>query len=156
VTIARALATALLVGAAAVLAGCSGGSPEVDVTATPDTAVDAVDLQAGMCILDESSASTVTSVEVVPCTKQHDAEVFATILLADGAFPGGDAISKAAIDQCAVQFANFVGVAFANSVLTYEYYAPSETTWNAGDREVLCLIRDPAGPVTGSLEGAAR
>ena len=153
----RILAATVLVGAAVALSACATGEPPVtDVTPTDDTAVDAVDLVAGMCILDESSASTVTSVEVVDCTTKHDAEVYASILLADGAFPGADAISQAAIDQCAVQFANFVGVAFANSALTYEYYAPSEATWNAGDREVLCLVRDPAGPVTGSLEGAAR
>lgn len=155
-TVARTLAAVLIAAGAVVLAGCAGGSPQVEVTSTPDTAVDAVDLAVGMCILDESTATTVTSVEVVPCTAQHDAEVYATILLADGPFPGADAISGSAVDQCAVQFANFVGVAFANSALTYEFYAPSETTWGAGDREVLCLVRDPAGPVTGSLEGAAR
>ena len=153
----RLLSVLPLLALTAALAGCAPAAPPViEVTPTEDTAVDAIDLTAGMCILDESSAATVSSVEVVDCTDEHDAEVFARIVLADGTFPGPDALSQTAIDQCAVQFANFIGVAFANSVLTYEYYAPSETTWAAGDREVLCLVRDPAGPVTGSLQGVAR
>lgn len=153
----RLMATLPLIALAAALAGCSPAAPPViEITPTADNSVDAVDLAAGMCIIDESSAATVSSVEVVDCTLEHDAEVFASILLVDGPFPGPDALAQTAIDQCAVQFANFIGVAFANSVLTYEYYAPSETTWAAGDREVLCLVRDPAGPVTGSLQGVAR
>ena len=29
-------------------------------------------------------------------------------------------------------------------------------SWASGDREILCIIYDPAGQVTGSLEGAQR
>jgi hypothetical protein len=153
----RFVAVVPLLALAAALAGCSSGAPPViEVTPTGDTSVDAVDLTVGACILDDSSAATVSSVEVVDCTSSHDAEVFASIVLADGSFPGADAVAQMSIDQCAVQFAAFVGIAFANSELTYEYYAPSETTWAAGDRAVLCLVRDSAGPVTGSLHGVAR
>lgn len=142
--------------AALLLAGCAANAPAPTATPTDDPGVDVVDLSVGMCILDAPTGSSVTTVEVVPCTRSHDAEVFASILLADGPFPGQEAVGKASLDQCAAQFAHFVGVPFASSALTYEYYAPSAETWNAGDRAVLCLVRDPAGPVTGSLQGVAR
>lgn len=153
--VAAPLVAALLVAAGLLLAGCASDAP-VEVGPTGDTTIEAVDLVVGTCILDQSSASTVTSVESVDCAVPHDAEVFASILLADGAFPGADAVAKAGVDQCATQFAAFVGVPFPASALTYEYYAPSAQTWAAGDRELLCLVRDPAGPVTGTLEDAAR
>lgn len=148
-------AAVLALAAAAVLSGCaSGGS--VEVTPTQDPTVDAVDLVVGTCILDDSSASTVTSVQSVDCADPHDAEVFASILLADGDFPGAETVAQAGIDQCAQQFAAFIGIPFASSTLTYEYYAPSAETWAAGDRALLCLVRDPNGTVRGTLEDAAR
>ncbi len=151
----RPSAGVAILAAVLLLAGCAS-APESTPTPTDDSRVDAVDLAVGMCILDGSSSPTVTTVEVIDCGKPHDTEIFASLLLPDGPFPGAESVAKSATDLCAIQFANFVGVSFPNSALTYEYYAPSPETWNAGDREVLCLIRDPKGPTTGSLEGAAR
>lgn len=138
------------------LAGCTSDDGASTPTPTEDTTVDAVDLEVGMCILDSTAAAAVTSVEVVDCDDPHDAEVYASLVLTDGTFPGEEAIAVTSQQQCETQFANFVGVAFGTSTLTYKYFAPTAQTWAAGDREVLCLILDPAGPVSGSLEDAAR
>ena len=117
--------------------------------------MDAVDLTVGMCILDAPTGSTVTTVEVVPCAQSHDAEVFASILLADGAFPGPRRGREASLDQCAAQFANFVGIPFASSALTYEYYAPSAEDLGGGHRAVFAWSATPRVR-SGTLENAAR
>ena len=51
------------------------------------------------------------------------------------------------------EFEQFVGEAYLDSRFDFSYYYPTEASWSRGDREVLCVIYDPAGPVTGSLEG---
>lgn len=109
-----------------------------------------------MCVLDGTGSASLSTVEVVDCTEMHDAEVYASRVLADGAFPGTEAVAATALQECEAQFANFVGVTLANSDLTYQYFAPNAGSWTAGDRAVLCLIHDKTGPVTGSLENAAR
>ena len=153
----RILTATLVISGALLFAGCANAEPPViEVTPTEDTTVDAVDLSVGMCFFDESDSTTISSVNEVDCASSHDVEVFATILLADGPFPAADALAQTATEQCTLQFGNFVGVAYGSSALQLQYLVPSVETWNAGDRELVCLIFDPAGPVTGSLEGVAR
>ena len=70
-------------------------------------------------------------------------------------FPGLDAVAAAA-QGCAEPFQEFVGRPLTGSALRVTYLHPTEQSWRAGDREILCVVSDPAGPVTGTLEGATR
>lgn len=152
---------ALTVGAAAiVLSGCSllGNvtNTPIDVDPSDGTDTDAFSIQVGDCVNDQATEDEFSSVPVIDCAEPHDREAFASIMIADGDYPGQDAIIDQADSECEAQFANYVGIAYTESTLGYGYYYPTEQSWSNGDREILCLVYDPAGQVEGSLAGAAR
>lgn len=140
------------------MSSCSGDDepqrdPSGNVTETADAA-DVFDMQVGDCLGDFTDDQEVTDVSAVPCEDEHAQQVFAISEVPDGEFPGDDAFRAQAEETCAAEFATFVGVAWEESQLDYTWLQPTEESWGSGDREVVCLVYDPAGPVTGSLEGA--
>ncbi|KTR95311.1 hypothetical protein NS220_06435 [Microbacterium testaceum] len=112
-------------------------------------------LQVGQC-LDDVSSGFITSDNLVDCGLPHTYEVFGGFTVPDGAFPGDDAITASAQEQCDAAFQSYIGVSYADSTLEYNYIGPSSETWAQGDREISCLVTDPAGETTGSLQGSAR
>jgi len=161
----RPVAGAALVSAALLaLAGCSliGGAsdPERDDSGTivaSDDDADVFALRVGDCMASTDEATEVQTVPTRPCTELHDSEIFASTTLPDGDFPGDDAVTATADDFCYGQFQTFVGMAYEQSVLELSYFMPSKESWDGmGDREVLCILVDPAGGVTGTMQGANR
>lgn len=112
-------------------------------------------LLVGEC-LDDLSSGFVGDENFVDCAAPHTYEVFSTFAAADGAFPGDDALSQAAFTGCDAAFEGFVGIPYGDSTLDWEFVAPTEQTWSDGDRSISCLLYDPAGEVSGTLEGSAR
>jgi len=149
----RATALGMLPAVAALLlAGCTG--PEPAPTGTPDPTAETTsltDVVAGDCT-DEAERARV---RVVDCAEPHDAEVFASFVLTEPAYDR-DAIGASATIGCEEAFGAFVGLEFEASELGLRYVAPSEATWAQGDREVLCVVFDPAGTTAGTLEGSVR
>lgn len=120
---------------------------------------DVFSLEVGDCLaqsdeVDESDE--VSTVPVVPCTQEHDGQIYAATDLPDGDFPGTESVRDQADDLCAGKFDAFVGLSYDESVLDFYPFYPTEESWGGGDREVLCVAFDPAGPVTGPLENAGR
>ncbi len=161
----RPVAGAALVSAALlVLTGCSliGGAkdPVRDDSGTivaSDDDADVFALRVGDCMASTDEATEVQTVPTRPCTEVHDSEIFASTTLPDGDFPGDDAVTATADDFCYGQFQTFVGMAYEQSVLGLSYFMPSKESWDGmGDREVLCILVDPAGGVTGTMQGANR
>jgi hypothetical protein len=112
-------------------------------------------VRVGDC-LDMATGEVVETVPVVPCDEPHSDEVFHDFAVADGEFPGDDELASAAEDGCIAAFDSFVGVAYADSVLSVGWYVPTEDSWTyLDDRLITCVIADPAGAVVGSLAGAA-
>lgn len=158
----RRTLTVLAVGTASLaLAGCSllgnitGGT---DTPAEPGTGtdVDVFTIAVGDCLNDGGVDGEVSTVETIDCAQPHDSEAYASILMDDGEFPGDTVVDDFAIEQCTAAFADFVGLSYEESALSFSYYYPTTESWASGDREILCLLVDPAGKVEGSLEGAAR
>ncbi|MEX8034030.1 septum formation family protein [Microbacterium sp. 20-116] len=113
-------------------------------------------LPVGVC-LDDVPSGFISSSNIVECAAAHTYEVFSSFVLPEGAFPGDDAIASAAQQGCDAAFPSFVGIAYEQSALNYQYVAPTEGTWSDGDREISCLLYDPAvEETTGSLAGSAR
>lgn len=133
------------------------GAPDGGATAAPGEPApsDLYALAVGEC-LDDVPQGFVSSDNFVDCAVPHTYEVFSSFLLPDGAYPGDDAVDQAAIDTCGAAFAKYLGIDYEASQLNYTYLAPLEETWVAGDRAVSCLVFDPQGETTGSLQGAAR
>ncbi|MEX8057278.1 septum formation family protein [Microbacterium sp. 16-032] len=117
---------------------------------------DTYTLPVGAC-LDNVPGGFISSSNLVDCAVPHTYEVFSSFLLPEGTFPGDDAIATAAQEGCDAAFPSFVGIPFDQSALNYQFVAPTEDTWAGGDREISCLLYDPAvEETTGSLAGSAR
>lgn len=156
----RTLATFVVGAAAVALSGCSflnnvTNNP-IDLDPSDGTDTDVFAIKVGDCLNDASATDEVSSVPIIACSEPHDSEAIASIILPDGDFPGQDAVIAQADEDCLTEFESFVGIAFTESTLGYAYYYPTSQSWASGDREILCLVYDPASQVSGSLEGAAR
>ncbi|TDE08100.1 septum formation family protein [Jiangella asiatica] len=158
-TIRTAVATSFA-GAAVVLMGaCSEDGPQRDeagnITESADDA-DVFEVRVGDCLGDFGDSAEVSEVALAPCDDEHAQQAYAVSELSDGDFPGDEAFRAEADEVCVAEFETFVGVPYAESELDYTWLQPTEESWEQGDRELVCLVYDPAGPVTGSLEGAGR
>lgn len=135
-------------------------------TTEPRGDVDVFQLAVGDCwdlpeSLQEGSAGEdvqeVNTVPVVPCTEEHDMEVYAVFDLDDGPWPGQDVVADEAQNGCLARWQSFVGLDYSESSLdVYKLFPILESWEDMGDREVTCSIYDPAARTSGSLEGAAR
>lgn len=83
------------------------------------------------------------SKQPVPCTGTHYFEVYSGVRYpADAPYPG--AITRSAgLEICEEDFKLHTGVSYYNlsSDLNYSLVFPSEDEWNAGDRQVLCVLQ---------------
>ncbi|MFI8238263.1 DUF4190 domain-containing protein [Streptomyces sp. NPDC085866] len=99
-----------------------------------------------------------SDVDKVPCSGEHDGEVFASFRLKDGTYPGDDSVSSTADERCyGLQDAYAMdGWAVPDDVDVY-YLTPTEGSWSAGDREVTCVFGNvtEGANLTGSLRNDA-
>lgn len=150
--VARRASALMMTGLLLSLTGCGLAQSlqtEGDLPAGQSSAFSVV---AGDC-LNDSGQTDVLTVPVVDCTVPHDLEAFATATMPDGDFPGEEAITEFAEESCAAAFVDFVGVPADETRLSFTHFSPLEPSWARGDREVLCLVGDPKGPVSEPLEG---
>lgn len=143
------------------LGACSDDAPERDETTNEITEAgdaDVFQMQVGDCLTDGSSAvGEVSEVPVAPCDQPHDSEVFYSHIIDAAEFPGAAELEAIATEQCfGPNFQTFVGLPYEQSALEVTWLEPTAESWAQGDREMLCIVADPAGGVTGSLQGAAR
>ena len=146
----------LLVVLTLFLVACSGAQRDDAGTITEGGDVDVFSLNVGDC-LGATEGDEVASVQAVPCDESHESEVFALVDYdagADAEWPGDDAVSSFADEQCEAAFEEYVGISYNDSRYFITYLQPTEDTWADGDREVVCLVVGPDNePVTGSLRG---
>lgn len=129
---------------------------------TPEPAgpedTDVFAIYVGDCVNEfgEEGPSEFSEAPTISCSEPHDYEVYhAEDVQETGLYPGFDRISEIATEICYDEFADFVGTSYEESGLDFTSWFPTEDGWNEGaDREVLCLIYDPAGQATGTLEGS--
>lgn len=161
-----AITVSMAVAAVLTLSGCSaieGILPKPAETRDPQSgeileggATDVFTIAVGDCLDDSSTADELTEVPTVPCSADHDLEVYADFELEGDEWPGDEAVTTEADAGCLAQFERFVGIPFEESALDYSFYWPTEESWDQlDDRLVSCLIFDTA-PTAGSLSGTAR
>jgi len=149
------------VAAAVLLSGCAAlpASDDIEQHGKPlgaaATAAHEFAFQSGDCLVVRAGGGA-ESEQVVPCTEPHDEEAFYEFTLSGGAFPGDDSIWTVAEQNCGPQFEMFVGLDYTASSLDWFYHGPVRDSWDAGFRQVVCIVYDPVGQVTGSLAGAVR
>ncbi len=144
------VAIAALVGATA-LSGCSllglGGDSVEDMQMT-----------VGECISDPDIAAEgeteVGALPVVDCAEPHYGEVYFVEELTDDEYPAVS-IRNTADDLCLEAYEPFIGTTYDQSAYYITSITPSLDTWEAGDRQVACLVvGDESEGLTGSLKGA--
>lgn len=162
------LAAALILTAGTV-AGCSTATESVRdetgaITETNDTA-SVFEMEIGDCYDDPDSTplsqqqegDEVETLPAVPCTDGHVYEVYASTTMDDDEYPGEEATAGRADEACIADFEQYVGLPYDESELEVTYLYPTSSSWSLGDdREITCLALDPAGPISGTLEGARR
>lgn len=136
-------------------AGASGGPADVDSGTEEVVDIEAAAIAVGDCI-DWPGDDLVDTVAGVPCDQPHDAEVYAMPLLTAGpevAYPGFDGLVDEAVGLCVQAFEGYVGVAYeADQEHDFDFFSPTEESWAAGDREIVCLVyRIDEADITGSV-----
>ncbi|MDQ3145756.1 MAG: septum formation family protein [Actinomycetota bacterium] len=144
-------------GVAALRDGGDDQAEPVPPVRTDDT-VAADDIAVGDCFEDQQAVG-ISGIPTVPCDGAHDNEIYHLFDVPSteaDPYPGDDRIAEIVGLECLAPFESYVGVAYRQSVLEIFPISPSREVWEAGDREVICAVYDPAGPVTGTLRGTRR
>lgn len=162
----RTLAAACAAAVSLALAGCAQLGEPAEQAATPATTAPAedgtptnfLDLNVGDCFDIPSNLPPGEALKYSSCDVLHLFEAFATEDLADGEFPGGDAVEEQARAVCEPAFADFVGESWQSSTFDFQFIVPSERTWREnGDRSVMCMVTSLNGlPWAGSAAGKGR
>ena len=105
-------------------------------------------LRPGECL---NSGTSGLSFTLLACSKPHDAEVFARFALTGSSWPGSAAVRQEAGNGCAGRLGGYLNPQLASAGLAQEYIYPDQSAWQAGERTVLCEVRSPSGPLTGSV-----
>lgn len=127
--------------------GNDGGGDDTD-----PTEVDVYSLQIGDCLNDLSGTQFAT-LPVVPCSEPHEGEVYALFDISGNQYPGQDAVLEEAQIGCVDALDRYAPSAATDSNVDIFYLYPTEGTWAAGDREVVCVTYYLDGPRTGSIAG---
>jgi Septum formation len=130
-----------------------------------------VDLRVGDCFdLKDPTADQIEDVKAVPCTTEHEFEVFYVGAIGEGSYPTGAAAERRNhgrqvlnIDgafwtyldhNCIPAFGAYIGKAWDDSDLDIYWLVPTEDAWRSGDRTVQCAAFYPGTyRLTESLRG---
>jgi len=92
-----------------------------------------------------------------PCMVAHDGEIIGDVTLPEGPYPGYDGVDEAADRACSPVFTNYVGKSTDDSELNLDYWTPTESLWNDGDRLVVCEVYGFAAiQLTGTIKNSHR
>jgi hypothetical protein len=98
----------------------------------------------------------------VPCTERHIAEVYfaADMWPQKMIYPGDDETFNLALDRCGNEYLAYIAEStHSTAEFTYDEMIPDRTTWQDGDRRVVCLaykVTDQyldGAPVNYSIKG---
>jgi hypothetical protein len=148
----------LFVGAGAIgglIFNASRGSSG-EITKSGD--LSAVDLRVGDCFdLKDPSAEEIGDVTALPCTTEHEYELFFTGTMPEGSFPSDAGFEDWLNVNCVPAFGSYVGLAYESSELEIFWLQPTSEAWGQGDRSVQCAVYHPRiHRLTESLKGSAQ
>lgn len=121
--------------------------------------VEAASLRPGDCWNDlPDQPGEILDVPAVPCDQPHDNEVFAVVEVpgAPGStYPGMDSLDSRGRVLCLETFAGYTGELHGFSPLDIWMLFPTPSSWETGDREVICsLYRTDLEKMTGSARAS--
>ena len=146
-----------------VAAGAIGGfifnasrSDSGEITKSGDLA--ASDLRVGDCFdLKDPEAEEVGDVTAIPCTSEHEYEMFFSGTMPEGPFPDDKGFVDWLDTNCVPAFGSYVGLAYEESELDIFWLQPTGEAWADGDRSIQCAVYHPRiHRLTESLKGSAQ
>jgi len=109
-------------------------------------------LKPGDC-LERLPAGVVATVDAVPCSSPHHAEVYATFKLTGSTYPGDQVVDTQSESGCQSYLSVYSASASDDEALTIYYFAPNSSSWRTGDRQVICVASDDTHLRSGSIKG---
>lgn len=107
-------------------------------------------MRVGDCFEEPAQLDSIAKLQHQPCGEAHDLEV---IFAGDhpagkgASVPSDDEFESFAITKCLPAFTAYAGLdVMSQEVLLVDYYVPTDASWRAGDRQVICY----AGRVDGA------
>ncbi|HRN30051.1 MAG TPA: septum formation family protein [Terrimesophilobacter sp.] len=98
----------------------------------------------------------ISDVDIVDCSQLHELEATKSVILTDASYPGDAAIQARGDSECLAAFEEYTGQSYDTFTdWDYTFYWPTTGSWEGGDREILCLVGNIDGPVTGSVKNFA-
>lgn len=136
----------IALGVAAALGAFAGPSltPVAGDVPAPRS-VHAQALASGNCLATLPPQQEVGEVPVVPCSQPHIAQVIGSATLTATSYPGPDEALAQGEELCAPVTEPY------RADGTSWWIVPSPAGWDAGTRDVVCLVRFLGGPVTHDL-----
>ena len=144
---------ALLFSGVVLLAACDSAKRDDSGQITDSGDLDVFTMQIGDCFQD-AGEDVVADVKAVPCSQEHDNEVYHIFALQDGAWPGETTVEQSADTGCLPAFETYVGSAYEESHLDYTWLTPTQRSWEEkDDREIVCVLYDiNLDRLTGSMK----
>jgi hypothetical protein len=109
-----------------------------------------LDIEGGECFTDPTYLPSAGENVVLyrPCEQHADNQGYGFVHAEDGPFDH-TGLTAFGWERCERGFAAL----FAGRESTLDYYPilPTEETWADGDRDILCVVYDPRGQLTGSV-----
>ncbi len=118
---------------------CGDGEDTSDVGPVPS-------LEVGDCISDITpfiDSGAIDGLEVVPCSGQHEAEVYGTDEVDGSAYPDRDAVKQQMMSTCDAEYEAYPGA--SESELPQVSFIPDEDEWDRGIRTIVCFLESPEG-----------
>ncbi|MGC5615594.1 septum formation family protein [Georgenia sp. Z1491] len=131
----------------------SGPTAPPGVEASGPTTV--FDIEVGNCALYEDYTAVSNDLVLTPCAQPHYMEFFHVFDVEDrDQFPGVETINAEAREECDAFWNTLPEVDLDLSRINLSTLAPSEATWEQGDREVLCIARtaDDTDTIQGNFQ----
>lgn len=142
--IVAALLWAALIGAIVAVAVLAGVDRDEDGNVQEETSMNVFDVEPGDC-LEAFDIDADQKVVVLPCAQPHGAQVITQFDLADGDWPGDEQVASQAESGCRDRIADVLGTRVDEGGLGLGYFHPEESSWDVGDRTVLCLVTAEGG-----------
>lgn len=96
-------------------------------------------ITAGDCLVDPGLGE-ISRIETIDCGEPHAFEAFARVTLPAGPYPGDFEVVVDAIQRCIDHFEGYVGQPIEESDLFADAFVPTESVWDTGNREALCVL----------------
>jgi hypothetical protein len=95
--------------------------------------------------------------DVTECSAPHEAEFYGNFQFPASDWPGDTAVADGGEERCVQGFEDYTGSSVDESTELDVYtITPSRDGWNAGDREVICVLTSLGeGKLTGSKRSSA-